>query len=80
MIFKYLIVAVMVAIVISLGSGLYFLLTDKGNSKRLVNSLTVRIGLSVSLFVLLFIAWYFGLIQPHPVTPGELPAAPPTTP
>ncbi len=35
----------------------------------MVHSLTVRIGLSVVLFVLLFIAWYFGLIQPHPVMP-----------
>ena len=73
MLFKYLVVAIMVAIAISLGSGLYFLLTDKGKSKRLVNSLTVRILLSVSLFVMLFIAWYFGLIEPHPITPGAAP-------
>jgi hypothetical protein len=69
MFIKYLIVAVLIAIVISLGSGLYFLLTDKGGSKRMVNSLTVRIGLSVVLFVLLFVGWYFDLIQPHPVMP-----------
>jgi cytochrome bd-type quinol oxidase subunit 2 len=69
MIIKYLIVAVLVAIVASLGSGLYFMMKDKGESKRMVNSLTVRISLSVALFVLLFVAWYLGLIQPHPVTP-----------
>ena len=69
MIIKYLIVAVLVAIVASLGSGLYFMLKDKGESKRMVNSLTVRIGLSVTLFVLLYVAWYLGLIQPHPLTP-----------
>ncbi|MEJ2139540.1 MAG: twin transmembrane helix small protein [Gammaproteobacteria bacterium] len=69
MIVKYLIVAVMLAIVASLGSGLYFMLKDKGESNRMVNSLTVRIGLSVALFALLFVAWYTGLIQPHPVTP-----------
>ena len=66
---KYLIVIVMIAIVISLGSGLFFMLKDEGGSKQMVNSLTVRIALSVTLFVLLFVAWYFGLIQPHPVTP-----------
>jgi len=71
MLIKYLIVAVLLAIVISLGSGLYFMLNDKGRSKRMVTSLTVRISLSVALFVLLFVAWYFGLIQPHPVTPGQ---------
>jgi len=59
----------MLAIVASLGSGLYFMLKDKGESNRMVNSLTVRIGLSVVLFALLFVAWYTGLIQPHPVTP-----------
>jgi cytochrome bd-type quinol oxidase subunit 2 len=69
MVIKYLIVAVLVAIVASLGSGLYFMLKDKGDSRRMVNSLTVRISLSVALFVLLFVAWYLGLIQPHPVTP-----------
>ena len=69
MVIKYLIVAVLVAIVASLGSGLYFMLKDKGGSKRMVNSLTVRISLSVALFVLLFVAWYLGLIQPHAVTP-----------
>ena len=76
MLFKYLIVAVLLGIVVSLGSGLYFLMTDKGGTKRMVNSLTVRISLSVALFVLLFIAWYFGLIEPHPVSPGSSPAAP----
>lgn len=59
----------MIAIVASLGSGLFFMLKDKGESNRMVNSLTVRIGLSVALFVLLFVAWYTGLIQPHPITP-----------
>jgi predicted permease len=70
MLIKYLVVAVLIAIMISLGSGLYFLLTDKGQSKRMVNSLTVRIALSVALFVLLFISWFFGLIEPNSVTPG----------
>ena len=69
MIIKYLIVAVLVAIVASLGSGLYFMLKDKGESRRMVNSLTLRISLSVALFVLLYVAWYLGLIQPHPLTP-----------
>jgi cytochrome bd-type quinol oxidase subunit 2 len=73
MIYKSLIVVVLLAIVASLGSGLFFMLNDKGRSKRMVNSLTVRISLSVALFILLFVGWYFGLIQPHPVTP---PAAP----
>ncbi len=69
MLIKYLIVAVLLAIIASLGSGLFFMLRDKGDSKRMVNSLTLRIGLSVLLFILLFVGWYADLLQPHPIMP-----------
>lgn len=64
---KTLIVACLVAIVIALGTGLFHLVNDKGDSKKMVRALTVRIALSVALFVLLFIAWWQGLITPHGV-------------
>ena len=67
MLIKILIVAVLFAIVVSLGSGLFHLVKDEGQSKRMVNALTVRIALSVLLFILLFIAWSQGLITPHHV-------------
>lgn len=62
---KPLIILVLAAIVWSLGSGLFHLVQDEGRSKRMVNALTVRIGLSVLLFVLLIVAWRTGLIAPH---------------
>lgn len=62
---KLLIVVCLMGIILSLGTGLFHLVKDKGDSKRMVNALTVRIALSVALFVLLFIAWKQGLIQPH---------------
>ncbi len=62
---KFLIVACLVAIVASLGSGLFHLVNDKGESKKMVRALTIRIALSVALFILLFIAWSQGMIQPH---------------
>jgi hypothetical protein len=65
---KLLIVVVLVAIVVSLGSGLFHLVKDDGQSKRMVNALTVRIALSVLLFVLLFVAWKNGLIVPHGIS------------
>jgi cytochrome bd-type quinol oxidase subunit 2 len=65
---KVLIVVVLVAIVASLGSGLFHLVKDDGQSKRMVNALTVRIALSVLLFVLLFVAWKSGLIEPHGIS------------
>jgi hypothetical protein len=62
---KILIVACLIGIVLSLGSGLFHLVNDKGESKKMVRALTVRIALSVALFILLFIAWSQGLIEPH---------------
>ncbi len=65
MLIKVLIVLVLLAIVASLGSGLFFMMKDDHQSKRMVNALTLRVALSVALFVLLYIAWSQGLIQPH---------------
>ena len=62
---KILIIVFLVAIIATLGSGLYFMVGDQGESRRLVRSLTLRVGLSFSLFALLYIAWMAGLIQPH---------------
>ena len=65
MLIKILIVAVLIAIVASLGSGLLHLVKDEKQSNRTVNALTIRIVLSVALFILLFVAWQQGLISPH---------------
>jgi Protein of unknown function (DUF2909) len=62
---KLLVILVLAAIVVSLGVALYQLATGRGNSGNMLRSLTVRIGLSVALFVLLMVAWRLGLITPH---------------
>jgi uncharacterized BrkB/YihY/UPF0761 family membrane protein len=49
-------------IVISLASALYYLIKDKGQSERTVKALTVRISLSIFLFIMLMAGYYFGLI------------------
>lgn len=67
MIAKGFVVLVMLVILYSLGSGLYFLLKDNGDTNRAVKALSWRIGLSLSLFILLFVAFYFGLITPSTV-------------
>jgi preprotein translocase subunit SecE len=59
---KLLIIAFLIVIVASLGSALYFLMRDKGGSDRTVKALTVRITLSIALFVLLMASYYFGFI------------------
>jgi hypothetical protein len=52
-------------ILFSLGSALYYLVKDKGQSDRTVKALTVRITLSIVLFLLLMLGYYFGLISPQ---------------
>lgn len=46
----------------SLASALYYLIKDKGQSDRAVKMLTVRVGLSLSLFILLMAGYYFGIV------------------
>ncbi|MBB3835869.1 twin transmembrane helix small protein [Xanthomonas codiaei] len=62
-----LIVAFLIVILWNLGAGLYYLLTDRGQTKRTVNALTWRIGLSVALIAIVIIGIYTGWIKPHGV-------------
>ena len=64
---RFLIVALLAASVASLATGLFYLVKDGSQSKRMVNALTLRVALSVLLFILLFVAWKAGLITPHGV-------------
>jgi len=59
---KIVILLFLLVIVGSLGSALFYLVRDKGTSTRTVKSLTVRVALSVTLFLLLMLGYYFGLI------------------
>lgn len=61
---KLLILIAFVAILASLASGLVYLFKDNHDSRRLVNALTWRIGLSIALFVVLLLAYAMGFIEP----------------
>ena len=77
--FKIAVIVALIIILIALGSGLVFLVRDKGQSKRAVKSLTWRIALSIVLFILLFVGYFTGMIRPHGINP-QAPPAPPTAP
>lgn len=59
---RILIVILLLAVIASLFSGLYFVYRDKGTTNRVVISLTVRIVLSLLVFAILVGSYYFGLI------------------
>jgi hypothetical protein len=59
---RIVVIAFLAVIVLSLGSAMFYLIRDKGKSDRTVKALTVRVALSVTLFVLLMLGYYFGLV------------------
>jgi uncharacterized membrane-anchored protein len=59
---KIVVILFLVAIVASLASALYFMVADRSQSRRTVKALAVRVGLSLTLFIALMAAYYFGLI------------------
>ncbi len=62
---KILIIVFILAIIYSLGSALIFLVKDHGEGDRTVNRLTWRIGLSLVLFLFLWVAYQLGWIEPN---------------
>ncbi|HEY4317346.1 MAG TPA: twin transmembrane helix small protein [Herbaspirillum sp.] len=53
-----------VLIIGSLASALVFLMKDKGKTNRTVHALALRVGLSVTLFILILVFYKLGWIQP----------------
>ncbi len=64
---KAIVIAVFLMIIFSLGSALYHLVKHKeeGSSQKTVKALTLRVGLSVLLFVFVFILVATGVLKPH---------------
>ncbi len=65
MVIKILIILVLLTILYSLASSLLFLVIDKGEGQRTVKRLTWRIGLSILLFLFLWVAYQMGWIEPN---------------
>lgn len=66
LILRYIVIVMLVIIVGSLFSALYYFIKDQGNKdgKRVVKALSIRIGLSITLFILLGIGYATGFIPP----------------
>ncbi|MCG6874690.1 MAG: twin transmembrane helix small protein [Betaproteobacteria bacterium] len=59
---RYFVIGMLALIVLSLGSALFYLVKDRGQSMRTVKALAVRVGLSLALFLILMASYYFGFI------------------
>jgi hypothetical protein len=61
---RYIVIGMLIAIVVSLGSAAVFMVRGRGDSRRMAKALAWRVGLSVTLFLLLMIGYALGLIRP----------------
>lgn len=62
---RIIVILFLVFIIGSLASALYFLYHDRSQSTRTIKALTLRVGLSIGLFVLLMAGYRFGFIGNH---------------
>jgi len=57
---KITLVVLLVLVLLSLFAGLYFMYQDKGKSRRTVIALTIRVALSVTIFVIVVTGFLMG--------------------
>ena len=57
---KIVLVILLVLVLISLFSGLFFMYRDKGKSKRTVIALTIRVALSITIFAIVIAGYFLG--------------------
>lgn len=57
---KIILVVLLFLVLVSLFSGLYFMYRDKGQSKRTVIALTIRVALSVTIFLIVIAGYFLG--------------------
>ena len=62
MLIKIIVIFFLILIIGSLFSALTFLYKDGGSGTRTVKALTIRVSLSIFLFIMLMLGFYFGII------------------
>ena len=63
--YKTLIIINLIAVLVSLAFGGFFLSKDDDSKDRLAKVLTIRISLSVLLFILLIVGYFMGYLSPN---------------
>jgi cytochrome b561 len=72
---KYFIALAFLAILVSLGTALFFMMKDgrdgKPKTNQMARALAFRVGFSILVFVCILIAWKLGYIQPTGIPAGK---------
>ena len=61
---KFIVLALLAAIVISLGTGLFYLRREDADSPKMLRALQIRVGLSLVLILFLIASYFLGWIAP----------------
>ena len=61
---KIVVYALLAAIIISLGTGLFYLRREDADSPKMLRALQVRVALSLTLILVLVASYFFGWINP----------------
>jgi len=64
---NYIILIFFIFIIYSLASALYYMMKDGDGSKRMVKALTLRVGISIALFLFILFSFWMGWIKPSGV-------------
>ena len=62
---KIALLLMLLAVIVALFSGLFFMLKDGSDKRRTVRALSWRVGLQAALLAFLVLAYFMGWIQPH---------------
>ena len=65
MLTKIVVIVMLVTIIATLFSSVFFLVKDDSGKKRTLTMLKIRVGLSLALIAFVIVAYYMGWIHPH---------------
>ena len=72
---KYFVALAFLALLASLASALFFMMQDgrdgKPKTSRMARALTMRIGVSVLVFICILIGWKLGYLHPTGIQAGQ---------
>lgn len=69
MLAKLTVITLLLAVVATLFTSVFFLVKDESGKRRTLTALKVRVALSVTLIAFVVLAYTMGWIHPHPALP-----------
>ena len=68
---QFVIVIALLIVLAAMAAAGFFMLKNKGAPRNMARALTVRIGVSVALFLFILLSWYMGWVRPMGIPVGS---------